>query len=74
MIDRWGVQAADAGLRRAAVAYGEIVFESTTRAINSLEDSAYYRKCLSELAISGGRVLRRGLGSLSKLVTNREPN
>ena len=73
MINGWGVEAADVGLQRAADAYGEVVFESTTNAIKSLDDSAYRRKCLRELAISEGRVLRSGLRVLSKFIADREP-
>ena len=69
MIRGWGGDAALAGLRRAAEAYGKVVVESTGKAIGVLEGRPeYFRRCLSELAISDGRVLRSGLRRLSHML------
>ena len=73
MIRGWGGDAAVAGLRRAADAYGEVVFKSTRKAIGALEGKPeYYRRCLSELAISDGRALRSGLRRLSQVLDGHQ--
>ena len=69
MIRGWGADAAVAGQRRASEAYGKVVVESAGKAIGALEgEPGYFRHCMSELAISDGRVLRSGLRQLSHLL------
>ena len=73
MTGGWGTDAAGAGLRRATEAYGKVVVESTGQAISALESKpGYFRRCLSELAISDGRVLRSGLRQLSRIVSGNQ--
>ena len=75
MIRGWGADAAVAGLRRATEAYGKVVVESMGKAIGALEgEPGYFRHCMSELAISDGRVLRSGLRQLTQILDgNRYP-
>lgn len=73
MLKGWGADAALAGLKRASDAYGDVVVRSLEHAIDKLEnDPGYVRRCLRELGISDGRVLRSGLRALSKTI-GRDP-
>lgn len=69
MLRFWGIEKAQAGARLAISAYGEAV----TRAAHSacaklLEDAAYRRHCIENLAIDDSKTLVVSLRTLAKII------
>ena len=68
MSSEWCRESALAGLQRAMDGYGEVVLDSTRKAVKLLSDSHHFRRCVTELAVTDSRKLRAGLRTLSNLI------
>lgn len=65
MVKAWGIEAARAGAKLAANAYGEAVARAARTKL--LRDQPYRKQCADSLAISDAKALLAGLKALGKV-------